>query len=89
MNLDYEHEKWGGVYALGRFVNGFSLSNPSRGHPTAREALVRNGYYKRFRNCLKFDLYWAKRSFYVDESGLPGLYTWVRTYAAELTCRIA
>ena len=89
MDLAYEHEKWGGVYAQGRFVNGFSFSNPSRGHPTAREALVRSGYYKRFRNCLKFDLYWAKRSFHVDEGGLPGLYTWVRTYAAELTCRIA
>jgi hypothetical protein len=85
-DLEYEHEKWGGVYVNTRFVNGFSFSNPTRGHPTVREALVRNGYFKRFQNCLKLDVYWAKRSFYFNEGGLPELYSWGRTYAAELSC---
>ncbi|MCP4001072.1 MAG: hypothetical protein GY727_09200 [Gammaproteobacteria bacterium] len=87
VDLEYEHEKWGGVYVNARFINGFSFSNPTRGHPTVREGQVRNGYFKQFQNCLKLDVYWAKRSFYFDEGGLPGLYSWGRSYATELSCR--
>jgi hypothetical protein len=80
-----DHARFGSIYFTGRFVNGFTLSNPSRGHPTAREALVRNGYIKSFSNNLKLDIFWEKRSFYFDEGGLPNLYTWVRTYGGQLT----
>jgi hypothetical protein len=83
-DLTWEHQRWGSIYVLGRFVNGFSFSNPSRGHPTVREGGVRSGYRKEFRNNLLLDVYSAKRSFYFDEEDLPGLYTWTRTYAAEL-----
>ena len=83
-DLTWEHQRWGSIYVLGRFVNGFSFSNPSRGHPTVREGGVRSGYRKEFRNNLLLDVYSAKRSFYFDEGDLPGLYTWTRTYAAEL-----
>ena len=78
------HARFGSIYFLGRFVNGFSLSNPSRGNPTAREARVRNGYAKDFGENFALDVYWEKRSFYFDEGELPNLYTWVRTYGAEL-----
>jgi len=84
-DLGAQHDRWGRIYFQSRFVNGFSISNPSRGHPTAREALVRSGYVKRFREDWGIDVYWSKRSFYFDEGGLPSLYTWVRTYGAELT----
>ena len=80
-----DHARFGSIYFLGRFVNGFSISNPSRGHPTAREALVRNGYAKGLGESFALDVYWEKRSFYFDEGGLPNLYTWVRTYGAELS----
>jgi hypothetical protein len=79
------HDRFGSIYFQGRFVNGFSLSNPSRGNPTAREARVRNGYAKGLGENFGLDVYWEKRSFYFDEGGLPGLYSWVRTYGAELS----
>ena len=81
------HDRYGSIYFVARFVNGFSGSNPSRGHPTAREARVRNGYAKDIRENFTFDIYWEKRSFYFDEADLPNLYTWVRTYGAELNWR--
>ncbi len=84
MDLAWEHQRRGSIYVLARFVNGFSFSNPSRGHPTAREALVRIGYRKEFRNNLLLDVYGAKKSFYFDEGDLPGLYTYSRTITAEL-----
>ena len=79
------HDRFGSIYFIARFVNGFSLSNPSRGNPTAREARVRNGYAKKIRESFGVDIYWEKRSFYFDEGGLANLYTWVRTYGAELS----
>jgi hypothetical protein len=87
LGLNYHHDKWGEVYIEGRFVNGFSLSNPSRGHPTAREAVVRAGYRLPLSERVNMHLFWTKRSFYFDEGGLPSLYSWVRTYAAELAWR--
>lgn len=84
MDLAWEHQRRGSIYVLARFVNGFSFSNPSRGHPTAREALVRIGYRKEFRNNLLLDVYGAKKSFYFDEGDLPGLYTYSRIITAEL-----
>ena len=87
LDLAYDHDRWGGVYSTARFVNGFTFSNPSRGHPTAREAVVRAGYRKAFGERLNLDVFWEKRSFYFDEGDLPNLYTWVRTYAVELAWR--
>lgn len=83
-DLAIQHDRFGSIYFVGRFINGFSFSNPSRGYPTAREANVRSGYAKMFGDNLKLDVYWQKRSFYFDEGDLPSLYTWVRTYGAEL-----
>ena len=73
--LSIEHHKFGELYSINRFVNGFSISNPSRGHPTAREARVRVGYLYNINLNLKLDVYGEKRSFYFDEGGLPALYT--------------
>jgi len=73
--LSIGHNHFGELYSINRFVNGFSISNPSRGHPTAREARVRVGYLYKINMNLKLDLYGEKRSFYFDEGGLPGLYT--------------
>jgi hypothetical protein len=84
IDLAISHQRYGQIYFANRFINGFSFSNPSRGHPTAREALVRNGYRKDIGKHYLLDVYWSKRSFYFDEGGLPSLYSWVRTYAAEL-----
>ena len=86
LDTAWTYGSFGSVYLQGRFVNGFSVSNPSRGHPTAREARVRSGYARFFgeQQDLKLDIYWQKRSFYFDEGGLPNLYTWVRTYGAEM-----
>jgi hypothetical protein len=87
LDAAWAHKRFGSIYFVGRFVNGFSFSNPSRGSPTAREAKVRNGYTKLLgaKENYELDVYWEKRSFYFDEGGLPGLYSWVRTYGAELT----
>jgi len=87
MDAAWNHKRFGSIYFVGRFVNGFSFSNPSRGHATAREAKVRNGYMKALgaKESFELDIYWEKRSFYFDDSEQPNLYTWVRTYGAELT----
>jgi len=72
--VSIDHKKWGKLYTNLRFVNGFSFSNPSRGHPTAREARVRLGYLSKLTTNITLNFYGEKRSFYFDEGGLPGLY---------------
>lgn len=84
-NLALEHDRWGSIYMESRFVNGFSFSNPSRGHPMVREARVAFGYLKKFTDSLKLDIIFEKKSFYFDEGGLPGLYTMSRSVAADFT----
>lgn len=84
--LAIEHSSWGRVYARSRFVNGVSFSSPARGHPTAREARARFGYYKKSVSCLSLDIYIEKRSFNFDEGSLPALYTKSGTAAVDLTC---
>lgn len=84
-NLAWEHDRWGSVYLDNRFVNGFSFSNPSRGHPMVREARVAFGYLKRLAESLKLAIIFEKKSFYFDEGGLPGLYTMSRSIAADLS----
>ena len=86
-NLTWEHVRWGSIYTDNRFVNGFSFSNPSRGHPTVREARVAFGYLKQMTDNLWLDIYGEKKSFYFDEGGLPGLYRMTRAVAADLSYR--
>ncbi|MFW2373643.1 MAG: hypothetical protein ACN4GM_11025 [Gammaproteobacteria bacterium] len=86
-NIALEHKSWGKLYTEQRFVNGFSFSSPARGHPTAREAMVRLGYFKPIYNCLALDIYIEKRSFYFDEGNLPALYTETGTVVSKITCR--
>jgi len=45
---------------------------------------VRAGYREALDERMSLRIYWEKRSFYFDEGSLPNLYTWVRTFAAEL-----
>lgn len=73
--LSLEHDARGELYFINRFVNGFSFSNPSRGHPAAREARVRFGYLYDIGSSFILDFYGEKRSFYFDEGSLPNLYT--------------
>lgn len=90
LDAAWNNARWGELYGTARFVNGFSFSNPTRGHPTAREAYVRAGYRRELgspsagRRHWLIDVHFHKRSFYFDEGGLPELYTWVRAYVAEL-----
>ncbi len=81
--LALAHDTNGELYSTFRFVNGFSFSNPSRGHPTAREATVRGGYRINIKSNLIFNFYGEKRSFYFNEGGLPGLYRQSGAWAAE------
>lgn len=84
-NLAWEHDRFGSVYLESRFINGFSFSNPSRGHPTVREARVAFGYLKQLTDNLWLDIVGEKKSFYIDEGGLPGLYTMSRSVAADFS----
>jgi hypothetical protein len=86
-NLAWEHDRWGSVYMDNRFVNGFSFSNPTRGHPMVREARVAIGYVKQMTDNFWLDIYGEKKSFYFDEGGLPGLYRMSRAVAADLSYR--
>ena len=86
-NLAWEHDRWGSIYTNNRFVNGFSFSNPSRGHPMVREARVTFGYLKELTENIVMDIIFEKKSFYFDEGGLPGLYTMSRSVAADFTYR--
>jgi len=86
-NLAWEHDRWGSIYMDNRFVNGFSLSNPTRGHPMVREARVAFGYLKQLTDNLWLDLVGEKKSFYFDEGGLPGLYRMSRSVALDLSYR--
>jgi hypothetical protein len=86
-NLAWEHDRFGSVYLESRFINGFSFSNPSRGHPTVREARVAFGYLKQLTENFWLDIFGEKKSFYFDEGGLPGLYTMSRSVAADLAYR--
>jgi len=82
-----ESERMGRFYIDNRTVNGFSISNPSRGHPTARESRVAGGYTRKFsRGCLGIDIYVEKRSFYFDEGGVGDLYNANGTVGVLLTC---
>jgi len=85
--LSIEHDHFGELYSINRFVNGFSISNPSRGHPTAREARVRVGYLYAINMNLKIDLYGEKRSFYFDEGTLPGLYAPAGIFGLQILYR--
>ena len=86
-NLAWEHDRWGSLYTNNRFVNGFSFSNPTRGHPMVREARVTFGYLKPLTDNLRLDIYGEKKSFYFDEGGLPGLYRMSRSVAVDLSYR--
>ena len=86
-NLAWEHDRWGSIYMDNRFVNGFSFSNPTRGHPMVREARVAFGYLKQLTDNLRLDVYGEKKSFYFDEGGLPGLYRMSRAVVADLSYR--
>lgn len=86
-NVAWEHDRWGSLYTNNRFVNGFSFSNPSRGHPMVREARVTFGYLKQLTDSLALDIIFEKKSYYFDEGGLPGLYTMSRSVAADLSYR--
>lgn len=86
-NLAWEHDRWGSIYTNNRFVNGFSFSNPSRGHPMVREARVTFGYLKQLTDNLALDILFEKKSFYVDEGGLPGLYRMSRAVVLDLSYR--
>jgi len=83
-NLALEYKNWGEIYTKSRFVNGFSFSNPSRGHPTAREARARAGYLNNISRNLTLDIYGEKRSFYFNEGSLDGLYTKSGIFGAEI-----
>ena len=84
-NLAWEHDRWGSVYMENRFMNGFSFSNPSRGHPMVREARVAFGYLKNLTDNIVLDIIFEKKSFYFEEGGLPGLYTMSRSVSADLS----
>lgn len=84
-NLAWEHDRWGSVYMENRFMNGFSFSNPSRGHPMVREARVAFGYLKDLTDNIVLDVIFEKKSFYFEEGGLPGLYTMSRSVSADLS----
>lgn len=84
-NLAWNHDRWGTIYMNNRFVNGFSFSNPSRGHPMVREAQVTFGYLKQLSGNLWLDIVGEKKSFYFDEGGLPGLYRMSRSVAASVS----
>ena len=86
-SLAWEHDRWGSIYASNRFVNGFSFSNPSRGHPMVREAQVTFGYLRDLTDNLVLDILFEKKSFYFDEGGLPGLYRMSRSVAVDLGYR--
>lgn len=83
--LALEHDKWGNIYMNNEFVNGFSFSNPSRGHPTVREAHVKFGYITQMFRDITLDIFFEKKSFYFDEGGLPGLYRMSRAGGIELS----
>jgi len=84
-NLAWEHDRWGSIYMENRFVNGFSFSNPSRGHPMVREARVAFGYLKELTDRIALDIVFEKKSFYFDEGDLPGLYRMSRSVAADIS----
>ena len=86
-NLAWEHDCFGSVYLESRFNNGYSFSNPSRGHPMVREARVVFGYLKQLTDNFWLDIVGEKKSFYFDEGGLLGLYTMSRSVAADLAYR--
>jgi hypothetical protein len=87
VNLAIAHEKWGALYTADRTINGFTLSNPTRGGASSREARIRFGYFNQVYRCLAVDFFFEKRSFYFLESGRPDLYTSSKRYGGELSCR--
>jgi hypothetical protein len=87
LDLAISHEKWGMIYTDDRTVNGFTLSNPTRGGATAREARIRFGYFNQFYRCLAIDAFLEKRSMYFADDNQPTLYTNSKRYGAELQCR--
>ncbi len=82
----YTHPRWGKIYFEQRVINGFTLSSPSAGGPTSREARFRAGYLNNLKGCLSFELFIDKRSFNFSDHRLTDLYTKSKRTGLELSC---
>ena len=86
LKMSVNREGWGGLFVEQRVVNGFTLSSPSAGDSTSREARFRAGYINDLPGCLSFELYVEKRSFNFSDHRLDDLYTKSRRTGALLGC---
>ncbi len=85
LTLAVDHSTWGGPYADGRVVTGFTLGSPATNESISREARVRFGYFKKFQSNFAVDLYLEKRSFNFADPILPDLYTKSKRYGLGLS----
>lgn len=87
MYLALVHDKFGTLYTDDRVNAGFTLSSPSAGDATSREARIRFGYFLKFYRCMALDVFLEKRSFNFADSDEPDLYTKSKRVGGEVSCR--
>lgn len=86
MSLGIADDVFGALYTDNHTVLSFGFSSPARSGTTGREARVRFGYYKQFKNCIAIDVFTEKRSFNFADPVLPDLYTKSRRTGVMLNC---
>lgn len=84
--LGVAHPRWGKLQLEQRVVQGFTISNPSEGESTSREAVFRAAYAFHLPACLSGELSVEKNSFAFSNFSLPDLYEKSRRVNLILGC---
>lgn len=84
--LGTAHSRWGKFQAEQRVIQGFTISNPSEGESTSREAVFRAAYSFNLPACLSGELSIEKNSFAFSNFSLPDLYEKNRRVNLFLGC---
>jgi len=84
--LGAAHPRWGKFQAEQRVIQGFTISNPSEGESTSREAVFRAAYTFHLPACLSGELSIEKHSFAFANFSLRDLYEKSRRVNLFLGC---
>lgn len=86
VSLGMAHHRWGKIHIEQRVIQGFTLSNPSEGDSTSREALFRAAYAVDLPACFSGEIAIEKGSFAFSNFNLSDLYEKSRRVNLAVGC---